>query len=931
MSTERKKEVQKFKDFWLGKGYEKGESHTFWVRLFQQVLGVEEPERYISFEHQVVKKDTTGYIDAYIPSTKVLIEQKGEDKHLEGSDQTSESARKAFEQAKQYIVDLPVEEHPNWIVTCNFQEFDIYDMHFPQKKPEVVFLKDLPKEYHRLSFLIDKDNDHTRKEMELSIKAGEIVGQIYDALAKEYPGIRNNPDNPDKKSVESLNKLCVRLVFCLYAEDAEIFKQKNQFHDYLNKFPAIGMKQALKDLFEVLDTPKDQRDTLCVEPEALEFEYVNGGLFSDRDVIVPTITEEIRNTLLKKASDDFNWAGIHPAIFGAVFESTLNPETRRSGGMHYTSRENIHKVIDPLFLNDLERELLEIKELKQKNAIDRRVREYQKKLSSLTFMDPAAGSGNFLTETYLSLRRLENDALRINYTGQSFEDPIKVSISQFYGIEINDFAVSVAKTALWIAESQMKKETEDLFGAKVDLLPLTTIAHIHEGNALTMDWNDVIPANELNYIMGNPPFVGYFMQSPAQKEEIMSLYVDDCGKPLKDAGKIDYVAGWYMQAVRFIQNTHIKVAFVSTNSVTQGTMASAIWGTLVNKYKLEIIFAHRTFVWGSESLSKAAVHCVIIGFCCFKYDGIKFVFDSVGKHRVSRINQYLVDNDYTFVYPRTDTLCNVPQMSSGGKPVDGGFLILTDDEKCSLVKREPQAEKYIKRFMGSADYINSLVRWCIWLVDCPPEELRSMPLVLNRVKAVREFRLASKKEATRKAAITPARFVEIKNTGSRFIVVPEVSSERRRYIPMGYLDNNTILSNGLRYIPDASLYELGVLQSIIHMSWVRTVCGRLKSDYDYSVNIVYNNFPWPEDTKEPRKKIEQTAQGILNARALYPNSSLADLYDPLLMPVELRRAHEANDKAVMDAYGFDPKTFTEADCVAKLMTMYQEFVAKRNK
>ena len=614
-----------------------------------------------------------------------------------------------------------------------------------------------------------------------------------------------------------------------------------------------------------------------------------------------------------------------------MFESTLNPDTRRSGGMHYTSIQNIHKVIDPLFLDDLKTELNEIKNNSVGRTKKTKLSAFQNKLAGLKFLDPACGSGNFLTETYISLRRLENATIKELTNGQmvlgEVLNPIKVSISQFYGIEINDFAVTVGKTALWIAESQMLKETEDIVHMQLEFLPLKTNAFIVEGNALRLDWESVVPRYELNYIMGNPPFIGYFMQTSEQKKDILSLYSDEKGKVYKDAGKIDYVSGWYYKAAKLMQGSLIKTAFVSTNSICQGTMASAMWEPLYTVWGIEIIFAWRTFVWNSESVSKAAVHCVIIGFTCNKAVHNKIIFDREGKYKkVEKINQYLIENVPTFVKPRTKPLCKALIMASGGKPVEGGNLIFSDEEKNEFLKLEPNAEQFFKRFMGSADYIRGQVRWCLWLINCTPKVLKEMPQVMKRVEAVRNFRLASQKEATQKAADFPMRFAEIKNTSRVFIVVPEVSSERRRYIPMGYLDDSTILSNGLRYIADATLYEFGVLESNVHMAWTRTVCGRLKSDYDYSVNVVYNNFPWCNPTEEQKQKIEQTAQGILDARAKYPDSSLADLYDELTMPSELRKAHQLNDKAVMQAYGFPIKDFTESDCVAALMKMYQELV-----
>lgn len=606
----------------------------------------------------------------------------------------------------------------------------------------------------------------------------------------------------------------------------------------------------------------------------------------------------------------------------------MNPETRRSGGMHYTSIENIHKVIDPLFLDELRAEFEDIKAAKQANVREKRLKEFQTKLSELKFLDPACGSGNFLTETYISLRKLENEILLEIHKGQMmFGDgdlnPIQVSIGQFYGIEINDFAVTVAKTALWIAESQMMKETEEIVQMSLDFLPLKSYANIVEGNALRVDWESVVPKAELNYIMGNPPFVGYSLQSKLQKDDILSIYVDEKGKPYKTAGKIDYVSGWYFKAAQLMENTAIRAAFVSTNSITQGEQVAGVWKPLFDRFGIHIDFAHRTFRWDSEASLKAHVHCVIVGFSIAKNKADKLIFDNGAVKVAENINPFLVEAVNVFVESKSNPICDVPKMSSGGKPVEGGHLIFTNEEKEEFIKKEPKSEKYFRTFVGSDDYINNHHRWCLWLLECPPSDLRSMPLVHERVEAVRNFRLESVKEATRKFADYPTRFMEIKQPETDYILVPATSSENRRYIPIGYVNKNVIASNAASFVPNATIYHFGVLTSNVHMSWMRTVCGRLKSDYRYSINIVYNNFPWPNPTPEQKVKIEQTAQAILDARAKYPDCSLADLYDELTMPAELRKAHHQNDFAVMAAYGFDKK-ITESECVAELMGRYRE-------
>ena len=930
-AAQQQQAAKSFAAYWKDKGYEKGESQPFWLSLLRDVYGVEHPEQFIQFEEQV-HLDHTSFIDGTIPATHVLIEQKGLGKDLNKPIKQSDGALlNPFEQAKRYILELPVSQHPRWVVTCNFSTFYVYDMERPRGEPEIIELANLEKEYYRLQFLVDAGNEHLKREMEVSIAAGEIVGLLYDAFYKQYA----NPES--EHSMKSLNKLCVRLVFCLYAEDAGIFGHHGMFHDYLKGFDTRGLRKGLVDLFRVLDTKLQDRDPYLKDdnPELAAFPYVNGGLFSDENIEIPPFTDEIRDLLLVKASENFNWSEISPTIFGAVFESTLNPETRRSGGMHYTSIENIHKVIDPLFLDELKAELDEICANPVERTRTAKLRVFQRKLASLTFLDPACGSGNFLTETYLSLRRLENKILVKLSHGQvtmysASESPIQVSISQFYGIEINDFAVTVAKTALWIAESQMMKETEKILLVPLEFLPLKTNAFIVEGNALRVDWESVVPKSKLNYIMGNPPFVGYSLQSKEQKSDILSIYVDEKGKPYKTAGKIDYVAGWYYKAAKLMQNTPIRTAFVSTNSITQGEQVAGVWKPLFEQFGIHIDFAYQTFRWDSEASAKAHVHCVIVGFSVAVNTNSKKLFIGDKLHLSNNINAYLMDAPNVFIESRNTPLNGVLSMSSGGKPVEGGYYIFTDDEKNAFLKKEPSAQTYFRKFVGSDDFINGYTRWCLWLHDVSPSDIRKLPECMKRVNSVHDYRLESKKAATRAAAATPMSFMEIKRPVGKFLIVPEVSSQRRKYVPLGFSDKEMICSNKVRFVSNATMYHFGILTSNVHMAWMRAVCGRLKSDYSYSINVVYNNFPWPTPTEQQKAKIEQTAKAILDARALYPDSSLADLYDDLTMPPELRKAHQANDRAVMDAYGFIKGTAartSESACVAELMKLYQQKVS----
>ncbi|MBR5068381.1 MAG: class I SAM-dependent DNA methyltransferase [Bacteroidales bacterium] len=902
-----------FAEKWKGHGYEKGESQTYWLELLHDVLGVERPGDIITFESQV-KLVHTSFIDAYIAPTKVLVEQKSIDIDLRRPIQQSDGTQLTpFQQAKRYAAEMPYSKRPRWVVTCNFLSMLIYDMEQPNGEPEELLLENLEREAYRLQFLVDQKSEHIRREMQVSMQAGEIVGRIYDALLRQY-------DDLSAQALRWLNILCVRIVFCLYAEDAGIFR-RNQFHDYLVTYEAKDMRRALFALFETLNTPTERRSRY-LQDELKAFPYTNGGLFTE-EIEIPQFTEELRETLLKNASLDFDWSEISPTIFGAVFESTLNPETRRSGGMHYTSIENIHKVIDPLFLDDLHHEYEAALEEKVEKLRVRRLDALQDKLASLTFFDPACGSGNFLTETYLSLRRLENDIIRERHHGQmmlgEFSNPIKVSIDQFYGIEINDFAVTVATTALWISEAQMLSATERIIHQDIDFLPLKTYSNIVEGNALRIDWESVVPKNRLNYIMGNPPFVGARLMSESQKQDVLDIF----GAKWKNVGNMDYVCCWYKKAAELMkQAPKARTALVSTNSICQGEQVANLWQPLFAD-GIRINFAHRTFRWDSEATLKAHVHCVIVGF---SYQQIKpcVIFDGERGQEVSNINAYLTDAPNVFVESRQHPIFDVPEIGIGNKPIDGGNYLFEKEEMDDFIKQEPESAKYFRLWYGAVEFLHQKPRYCLWLGDCSPAELRKMPHCLKRVEAVRQTRLESKSEGTRKLADRPTRFHVENMPEGNFIIVPKVSSERRRYVPMGFMSPDMMASDLVFLIPNATLYHFGILESNVHMAWMRAVCGRLEMRYRYSKDIVYNNFPWPTPTEEQKARIEQTAQAILDARALYPDSSLADLYDEVTMPSELRRAHQDNDRAVMAAYGFPVKGFTESDCVARLFELYQQ-------
>ena len=922
MATKNKDAVE-FVKRWIDKGDEKQHSQLFWTDLLSNVLHSTVNNETVKFEYRV-QLGHQSYIDVYLPDSRVIIEQKGSDIDLfKAAKQSDGTELTPFEQAKRYNVELPFSQKARWIVTCNFKTFLIYDMDqdLKGKDPVRIELEELPERINELQFLATFKNDKIIVEQELSIKAGTLIGKLYDGLIKQYK------DPKADNTLKSLNKLCVRLVFCLYAEDAGLFDRNDChiFGNYIKNTETKNIRRALIDLFEVLNQKEDERDSYLDE-ELAKFPYVNGNLFKVVDPHteeIPNFTDELKELLVTVCSESFDWANISPTIFGAVFESTLNPETRRSGGMHYTSIQNIHKVIDPLFLDELKAEFEQIKQYKTDKEITQECNDFQNKLATLKFLDPACGSGNFLTETYICLRKLENEVILFRSKGMSslsLEElnPVKVSIHQFYGIEINDFACAVATTALWIAESQMLHETEEIIHRDIDFLPLKSNSNIVEGNALRMDWNDVIHASELNYIMGNPPFIGHQWRTEEQQEDLKIAFYD-----LDKHGKLDYVCGWYNKAVDYIKNTDIEVAFVSTNSICQGESVSILWKFLFSKH-IYINFAWHSFVWNSEALDQAHVHCVIIGFS-IKERLQKLIFSGTDVYEANNINGYLVDADNVFLEARgKPSNKDLPEMTKGSQPTDGGNLILTLDEKEALESKYPQAKQFIKSYIGADEFINNKSRYCLWLKGVDPRLFRSISEINDRLMRVSELRKKSPTKSVKECSDTPYLFTQIRQPESNYIVVPETSSEKRQYIPMGFLDKDTICSNALRIIPNGDVYIFGILTSSIHNAWMRVVAGRLKSDYRYSPSV-YNNFIWIDATDEQKEKISKTAQAILDARALYPDSSLADLYDPLTMPPELLKAHKANDKAVLALYGFEADA-TEEEIVAKLMQMYAEKV-----
>ena len=920
--------VQKWQD---AEGYEKGEDSIFWTELLRDVYGVTDVSKFVEFQKPVElergkdgKKTRWGYIDTYIPSTRVLIEQKSATKKLDAKKgQSDDSLLTPFEQAQRYSNRLPLSQHAKWIITCNFRQFQLYWMEKPNDPPIEFSLSDLadPRYFTLLNLLVEDRNERPRIEEEISIEAGEIVGKLYDGLLAQY----EDRDNPSAETYRSLNILCVRLVFCLYAEDVELFEEHQRFHRYIQSFRPAQVNGALQRLFDVLDTPIEDREKY-LDPELAGFPYVNGGLFSkDIKIAIPLFTEELVHLLMDEASAGIDWSKIDPTIFGAVFESTLNAETRRQGGMHYTSVENIRKVICPLFLDALWEEFDQLKR-DQKASTRKRIanlKQFQQKLGSLTFLDPACGSGNFLTQTYLELRRLENEVLRITERGQvsfgfTVKDLIKVSISQFYGIEINDFAVSVAQTALWIAESQMFRKTADIVQVVDDFLPLKTYPNIVEGNALRMDWNTLVPKEKLDYIIGNPPFSGARLMTSKNKADLLAVF----GHEWRNAGDLDFVCAWFKLAAEMMQGTAIKAGLVATNSICQGTHVANLWEPLMTQYGIHIRYAWRTFIWDSEASDKAHVYCVIVGFSHEKPETVE-VFDGNKEAVVSHLNGYLVEGEDIFVRPRSKPLWDVPEIGMGNQPIDGGHYLFKEDEMSAFIAKEPESERLFRPWLGADEFIKGKKRWCLWLGDTSASELMKLPECRKRIDAVRKFRSNSKRLSTQKLANRPTHFQTENMPEGTSILIPEVSSQSRKYIPIGFVEPFTLCSNLVRLVPNASLYHFGVLTSIVHMAWMRLVAGRLGVGYRYSKDIVYNCFPWPEPTDQQKAAIEKTARQILDARANYPENTMEELYGQHMnLFTDLVEAHDANDKAVKAAYGFAPDT-DEPTIVAELLRRYQ--------
>ena len=920
-----------FYDKWKNLGNEKSDTQKFWLEIIRDILGYDNPEDFIEFEQRV---DTghVNFIDAYVQSSCTVIEQKGSNIDLDKSYlQSDGSALTPFLQAKKYYDWLPKSDRGRYIVVSNFKEIRIYDMdskNIHKIKPIIILLENLERKKKDLEFLIDPEKNISHEE-KISQQAGKLIQKLRDELKKRYIVNENKSKNINNNNndLDDLTKFCVRIVFLLYAEDSGLLN-KSQFHDYLKPRELVA-RDALKKLFCVLAQKIDERDPY-LETDLKNFPYVNGGLFKG-EIEIPGLDGEPFKIILEEMSEGFNWNEINPTIFGAIFESVLNNKEQHSGGMHYTSPENIHKLIDPLFMDDLNKEFERILKLK-KSERKTKLNKFWDHISSLIFFDPACGSGNFLTETYLTLRKLENKIL-IELSKDDNITYSKVSIFQFFGLEIDNFAVEVARTALLIAENQMYNATNRIIALREAPLPLKNHENIKHDDALKVSW-DFVKGDKI-FIIGNPPFLGYSNQESKQKEELKNIFRDESGKFYKCSGKIDYVAGWYFKACEFMQNNkNVKSAFVSTNSITQGEQVTNIFKILRERFKIQIDFAYKNFRWENKAENIAHVYVVIIGFSLQneknekneKYNDApkKLFIDDKNFKLVKHINFYLTEGPDVFIEARKNPICeNVPVMIAGGKPVEGGNLILTAEERDELLKSDPIAKKFIRPFMGGEDFLKRKPRYCLWLVGANPDEIKKCPRVMARIKKVREFREKSKKEATRRKAETPMLFNEIVECKTNYLAIPEISSCARKYIPVDWLSPDVISSNSLRIILNADLYHFGILTSIVHMAWMRCVCGKMGTSYDYSNTIVYNNFIWPSPSEKQETKIEMSAKKIIEARNLYSENSFATLYDENLMPPELRKAHKENDEAVCEAYGW-AKNISEGEIVSKLFEMYDD-------
>ena len=924
-----KRDAGAFVTRWSGRGDENQETQLFWIDLFQSVLGLDDALERLRFEEPVVTDSGSkhaGYIDVLIPSASALVEQKSLGIDLDKPEERQGRMVTPAEQGRGYAVGLPLSRQPRYVITCNFSTIRVYDRntdplcaHAPQLQIE---LADLPKNVAAIQFLKGSGEAPASVARAVSVEAGRIMGEIHDRIAPLY----HDPDS--EESHHALSVLCTRLMFLMFCEDAGLI-EPGLFQRYIAANDAAHLRRALIDLFTWLDTDDGARADEYPDELLARFPYMDGGLFRER-VPIPQLDETVRTEILVSGCQEFDWSGVDPTVFGSIFEGALSHDTRRAGGMHYTSPENIHKVIDPLFLDGLKEELDGILAKQNPSARTRALNAFHERLGSLTFLDPACGSGNFLTETYVCLRRLENRVLmelqKDGQTSLAFEDvaesPVKVTLANFHGIEINDFACCVARTALWIAEKQADINTAKVVQRVYDELPLREYDTVRKGNALRMDWNDVVPAERCDYIMGNPPFIGASLCTSEQKNDVVALF----GK-IKLSNSLDYVSGWYYKAAEMMaSNPSIKTALVSTNSICQGEQVAPLWGTLRERFDVHIDFAWRTFIWNSEAMDQAHVHCVIVGFSNANPIWDLCIYSADGRERKCReINPYLVEGPFEIIGSRSKPICDVPVLTKGNQPSDGGNLILSPEEAQMLSESEPSISPYIRPYIGAREFLNGGERYCLWFKDADLSVLKECPKAREKVLAVRHFRENSTAKPTREKASTPHLFFFAPQSDSTYLVVPRHSSERRRYIPIGFMPPQVISSDAVSIINSATLYHFGIMQSQFHNAWMRVVCGRLKSDYRYSGGVVYNNFIWPEPSDVQRTEVERCAQTVLDARKLYGGSTLADMYDPdndFLYP-ELVKAHKELDAAVEVAYGvnFDGD---EEQIVAHLFKLYAE-------
>ena len=886
-----------FQKEWEGETSEKAESQSFWNDFFN-VFGISR-RRVASFEQPIKKADNKqGFIDLLWKGT-ILVEHKSKGKDLE----------KATQQAKDYFPNLKEHELPRYILVSDFQRFKLYDL---DSGNESEFeLSHFVDNVHLFDFIAGYEKRVYKDEDPVNLQAAELMGKLHDRLKEiGYMG-------------HDLEVYLVRLLFCLFADDTGIFN-KGIFWEYIDlhtKEDGSDLAMHIASIFQVLNTPEAKR-LKNLDENLTQFPYVNGKLFEE-SLPLAAFDSKMRVMLLEACA--FDWGKISPAIFGSMFQAVMNPKERRNLGAHYTSEKNIQKVIKPLFLDDLYNEFEKVKGSRNK------LLEFHKKIANLYFLDPACGCGNFLIITYRELRDLEILVLKeLNKTGQLVTDIsaiIQVDVNQFAGIEYDEFAVRVAEVAMWLIDHQMNIKVSNEFGQYFVRLPLNKAAKIVHGNALRIDWEEVISKEKLSFILGNPPFVGSKMMTEAQRQDLLTLFKD-----AKGAGVMDYVSAWYIKAAELIQNSNIKVAFVSTNSISQGEQVGILWNVLFGLYYIKIHFAHRTFKWSNESRKNAAVYCVIIGFAnfdisekrLFEYEDIK---SEPLEIKAKNINPYLINGNDTTIMRRRQPLCDVPQIGIGNKPIDGGYYLFTTAEKEEFIRIEPKSEKWFRKWLGSDEFINNYKRWCLWLGDCPPSELKQMPHVLQRIESVKRVRLASKSIPTQKLALTPTRFHVENMPSTDYLLVPGVSSENRKYIPIGFISKEVITSNLCLIISNANLYLFGILTSEMHMAWVKYVCGRLESRFRYSKDIVYNNYPFPETaTDKQRQTVETCAQAVLDTRVKYPDSSLADLYDPLTMPPDLIKAHQKLDKAVDLCYRPQPFT-SELNRIEYLFELYEKLTA----